>query len=100
MDDLVALDKCISYTLNDIEPNARSQLDNLHKGNLNMVIFAHLNINLIRNKFDQLADLFKEKSDVLMTSESKIDYSFPDSQLFLDGYSTRIDLIEIEMEGV
>ena len=81
MDDLVALDKCISYTLNDTEPNARSQLDHLPRDNLNKIIFAHINSNSIINKFDQLAN-------VLMISESKIDDSFPDSQFFLDGYST------------
>ena len=81
MDDLVALDKCISYTLNDTEPNARSQLDHLPRDNLNKIIFAHININSIINKFDQLAN-------VLLISESKIDDSFPDSQFFLDGYST------------
>ena len=112
MDDLAALDKCISNALNDteprgvsrtaatskveliviivngwkpltiitksstlhaaavldtsLEPNARSKLDNLHRDNLNGIIFPHLNINLIRNKFDQLADLIKEKFDVLV----------------------------------
>ena len=81
MDDLVALDKCISDTLNDTEPNARSQLDHLPRDNLNKIIFAHINSNSIINKFDQLAN-------VLMISESKIDDSFPDSQFFLDGYST------------
>ena len=84
MDDLVALDKCIFYTLNDTEPNARSQLDNLRRDDLNKIIFAHLNINSIRNKFVQLSGLVKGKIDVLMKSESKIDDSFPDSQFFLD----------------
>ena len=94
MDDLAALDKCISYTLNDTEPNARSQLNNLRRDNLNKIIFAHLNINSIRNKFDQLADLVKGKIDILMISESKIDDSFPDSQFFLDGYSKPMISIE------
>ena len=88
MEDLIALDKCIFYTLNGTEPNARSQLDSLRRDNLNKIIFAYLNINSIRNKFDHLADLIKGKIDVLMISESKIDDSFRDSQFFLDGYST------------
>ena len=37
------------------------QRDNLRRDNLNQIIFAHLNINSIRNKFDQLADLSKDK---------------------------------------
>ena len=56
--------------------------------NLNKIIFAHLNINSIGNKFDQLADLIKRKINVLIISESKTDDSFPDSQFFLDAYST------------
>ena len=88
LEDLIALDKCIFYTLNGTEPNARSQLDSLRRDNLNKIIFAYLNINSIRNKFDHLADLIKGKIDVLMISESKIDDSFRDSQFFLDGYST------------
>ena len=79
MDDLVGLDKCISNSLKDTEPNARSQLDNLCRDNLNRIIFAHININSIRNKLDQLANLIKGKIDALMISESKIDDSFPDS---------------------
>ena len=70
-DDLVALGKCISNTLNDTESNARSQLDNLHRDNLNKIIFAHLNIKSIRNKFDQPTDLIKGKIDILMVSKSK-----------------------------
>ena len=88
LDDLVALDKGIFYTLNGTEPNARSQLDSLLRDNLNKIIFAYLNINSIRNKFDQLAGLTKGKIDLLMISESKIVDSFRDSQFFLGGYST------------
>ena len=99
MDDLVALDKCIPYTLNNTEPNARSQLGNLRRDNLNKITFAHLNINSIRNKFDQRADLIKGKIDVSMVSESKIDDSFSDSQFFLDGYSTPYRLEQNRNKG-
>ena len=61
LDDLATLEKFISNTLNDTEPNARSQLGNLRRDNWNKIIFAHLNINSIRNKFDQLADAIKRK---------------------------------------
>ena len=54
---------------------------------MNKIIFAHLSINSVRNKFDQLADVIKRKIDVLIISESRIDDSFPDDQFFLDGYS-------------
>ena len=82
MDKLVNLDKCIINTVKDTELNARSQLGNFCRGNLNKITFAHINTNSIRNKFDQLAVLIKGKIDALIISESKIDGSFPDSQFF------------------
>ena len=53
--------------------------------NLNKIVVGHLNINSIRNKFDFLAHQVKENIDILMTSEAKLDESFPPSQFFLDG---------------
>ena len=44
---------------------------------MNKVIFAHLNINSIRNKFEELISQVKGTVDVLMISETKIDDSFP-----------------------
>ena len=38
--------------------------------------------------------------DSLMISETEIDDSFADSQFFLDGYWSRIGLININMDGV
>ena len=55
--------------------------------NLNKVIVGHLNINSIRNKFDFLADQIQGNFDILMTSETKLDESFPPGQLLLGGYS-------------
>ena len=92
MDDLVAPDKCLYYTPNDTKPNERSQVDNPCGDNRNKIIFAHLSINSIRNKFDHLADFIKGKIYILIISESEIDDSFPDSQFFLDEYSTRYGL--------
>ena len=54
---------------------------------MNKIIFAHLNINSIRNKFDQLSDMIKGHIDVLMISESKLDNSFPDGQFLIERYS-------------
>ena len=61
--------------------------------NLNKVIFAHLNINSIRNKFEELISQLKGTADVLMISETKIDDSFPIANFLIDGFSQpyRID---------
>ena len=60
-------------------------LSNIRKNNINLIL-AHININSIRNKFDQLVDYVKEKFDVLMISETKIDDSFPTMPFHIEGY--------------
>ena len=69
-----------------------SSLQSIFKDNLNKLIFSHLNINSIRNTNDILADIIKDKIDILMISESKVDNSFPDGQFFLDGFGTPFGL--------
>ena len=55
--------------------------------NLNELIFAHLNINLIKNNFEELISHVKGAVDVLMISETKIDDSFPIANFLIDGFS-------------
>ena len=50
------------------------------------IIFAYLNINSIRNKFDNLKVIVNENIDILCIAESKIDKSFPTAQFLLPGY--------------
>ena len=54
---------------------------------LNKLIFAYLNLNSIRNKFEFLATQVKDKIDISMTSESKIDESFPKGNSLMEGFS-------------
>ena len=60
---------------------------------MNRIIFAHININSIRNKFNLLTDNISDKIDILMISETKLDNSFPKSEFLLPGYTEpyRID---------
>ena len=60
---------------------------------MNKLIFAHLNINSIRNKFEEFISQVKGTVDVLMISETKIDDSFPVANFLIDGFSQpyRID---------
>ena len=57
-------------------------LKTIRSDNANKLVFAHLNINSIRNKFEFLATQVKGKIDVLMNSETKIDESFPKGDFF------------------
>ena len=63
-------------------------LKTIRSDNTNKLIFAHLNINPIRNKFEFLATQVKSKIDVLMLSETKIDESFSKGNFLIEGFST------------
>ena len=60
-------------------------LSNLRQRNLNHLL-ADININSIKNKFDQLVSSIKNNIDILMISETKIDNSFPTMQFHIEGY--------------
>ena len=64
----------------------------LCKDNLNKLIFAHLNINSIRNKFELLSQQIKGNVDGLMISETKIDDSFLFGQFLIEGLWTPYSL--------
>ena len=49
----------------------------LKRKNSDRVIIGHININFIENKFEPLVALVKNKVDIIMISETKIDDSFP-----------------------
>ena len=61
-------------------------LETIRSNNSNKLIFAHLNINSIRNKFKFLATHVKGKIDVLMISKIKIDESFPKGNFWIEGF--------------
>ena len=74
------------YNIED-DQNFSIALKNNRLKNVDKLVFGHLNINSIRNKFDLLADAINRNIDVLLISETKIDSSFPDSQFQLSGFS-------------
>ena len=56
--------------------------------NRNKLVFGHLNINLIRNKFELLSEQVRGKIDVLMNLETKVVDGFPIGNFLIDGFST------------
>ena len=60
----------------------------LRSDNSDKLIFAHININSIRNKLEFLSTQVKGNLDVLMVSETKIDNSFTVGNFVIDGFST------------
>ena len=57
--------------------NSNMDLKALRVKNVNKLIIAHSNINSLRNKFEFLISLIKDKIDFLMISETKLDERFP-----------------------
>ena len=50
------------------------------------VIFGHLNINSLRNKFVSISELIKGKVDIFLINETKLDGSFPSNQFAMFGF--------------
>ena len=48
---------------------------------------GHFNINSVRNKFESLVRFVGSNLDVFMVSEIKIDGTFPESQVTIEGFS-------------
>ena len=79
--------------------DCNNTLKSLRKDNLNKLIFVHLNINSIRNKFELLSEQSKGNVDVLMISETKIDDSFPVGQFLIEGFCTPYKLDRNSKDG-
>ena len=62
-------------------------LNTLRTKNSERIIIGHLNINHIEIKIVPLVSLVKDKLDIFLLSENKIDISFPPSQFTIEGYS-------------
>ena len=54
---------------------------------MNRVIIAHININSLANKFDQLKLLVQKNIDILIVGETKLDDTFPTNQFSINGFS-------------
>ena len=55
------------------DPSFMNVLNEVRKCNINKIIFGHLNINSIRNKFEFLVTSIENKIDILIITETKID---------------------------
>ena len=72
---------CDEFSAKKLEDN--TNLHFIRKGNFNRLVLAHININSIR-KVQQITN----NVDFLMTSETKLDNSFPEGQFLIPGYSS------------
>ena len=68
--------------LSDMRDSSEGKnLVHFRKCNQNKLVIIHININSLRNKFELLTEKTKGNVDILLISETKINESFPDSQL-------------------
>ena len=59
---------------------------NICNSNINKLIFRHLNINSLRNKFDLLCKQLKGSIGIFMKSETKLDDSFLQGQFLIESF--------------
>ena len=50
------------------------------------VVLRHLNINSLRNTFEAVEKLVQNKVDICFLSETKIDKTFSNQQVMINGY--------------
>ena len=62
-------------------------LFNIRKYHFNKIIMAHININFLRNKFDMLTNSVTENIDILMITQTKLDYIFSYALYHLKDFS-------------
>ena len=68
------------------QSDVKKALKNICIRNTNKLIFGHLNINSLKNKFDLLSKQVKGSIDILMVSETKLNDSFPEGQFLIEGF--------------
>ena len=61
-------------------------MKNLRLKNPKNIIFSYLNINSVRNKFQNMSSLISENVDILIVAETKLDSSFPTTQFVIPGF--------------
>ena len=63
------------------------------------IIFSHLNINSIRNKFDSVRAAIRNYVDIFIAAETKINESFPTAQFANDGFHKPLRLDATDKSG-
>ena len=71
----LSLSNDIDQILFDLKSNNPSNLN-----------FAYLNINSVRNKFENFKEIINGNVYIFTIAETKLDRSFPTSQFELEGY--------------
>ena len=73
-------ENCASNDSTFSHSDVKKALTDIRISNMNKLVFGHLNINSLRNKFDLLSEQVKGYIDILMVSGTELDDSFPEGQ--------------------
>ena len=73
----------LNKNTSDEANNENNVLKNLRLKNSNKVTIGHININSLRNKFELPTEMVRDKVDLLMISETKLDSSFQKAQFYM-----------------
>ena len=86
----------------NITPNSLSKIKEIRIGNANKVTIGNLNINSIRNRFEQIKEIVLKYIDILVVTETKLDETFLESLFLMDGFSNpyRLDSNKNVGEGL
>ena len=68
------------------ETDCFTELKTFRFKNPKNLIMGHLNINLLRNKFESIKSIISPNFDIFLVSGTKLDESFPDNQFSIRGY--------------
>ena len=79
-------ENCVSNYSAFSQSDAKKALKNIRISNMNKLIFGHLHINSLRNKFELLSKQVKGSIDILMVCETKLDDSFPEGHFLMEGF--------------
>ena len=72
------------------QSDVKKALKDIRICNINKLIFGHLNINSLKNKFDLFSEPVKGSIDILMVSETKLDDSFSKDQFLIEGFHSPV----------
>ena len=80
--------------------DAIRNLNNIRIKYVNNVIIGHLNINSLSKKIEALSYIIKDKIDILVIGETKLDNTFTKKQFIIEGFKKPYGQIEITMVEV
>ena len=89
----------VSITTVTTKDDCKTKLNDKRITNLNRIVISHISINVIRNKFELLAEAVMGNVDILMVTETKIDTSFPTSQFIVSSFTSPYRFDRTKDEG-